>query len=275
MKLKLLPAIFAAGFLSAPFALAASYQSEVSASYTDIDVSDDPEEGYFVSIEGKYYFSPVDTASHPLAEAAFVEKASNIYLGVANEEYKEAGERMDAYMRTLGVDFYIPNTMFYLGAGVIEAKYKYSWLADENVNAGGNSSKWNSAWYAKAGIAPVTGLLLWSEFFENVDVSDQWNINGKYVMPLSGEQALNLEASYQQSDIDDADTISGAVDYYLDRHLSIGAGFENTSYADDHDSTTDYFVRARNFFTDTISAEVSYTDNDIESLVTLGASIRF
>ncbi len=65
MKLKLLPAIFAAGFLAAPFALSATYQSEISASYADIDVSNDSEEGYFVGLEGTYYFSPVDTKSHP------------------------------------------------------------------------------------------------------------------------------------------------------------------------------------------------------------------
>ena len=277
MKIKLLPAVIAAaGFLTAPFALSATYQSEISAAYADIDVSDDPEEGYFVGLEGTYYFSPVDTKNHPLAEAAFIEKASNLYVGLGNFEFKEAGDRLDIYQRSIGVDFYIPNTMFYLGAGVNEIKSKYTWPAEGNFAGGSDSSKWDSTWFVKAGIAPVTGLLVWTEFTEDIDVSDQWNINGKYVIPLSGEQALNLEASYEKSDISYAeDTITGAADYYLDRNLSIGAGFVNVSYNGDEDSTTDYFVRARNFFTDKISAELTYTDGDYESSLMLGGTIRF
>jgi hypothetical protein len=67
------------------------------------------------------------------------------------------------------------------------------------------------------------------------------------------------------------------VDYYLDRHLSLGAGFINSSYdsGSDNESTTDYFIRARNFFTDNISAELSYTDGDYESSLMLGGAIRF
>lgn len=279
MKLKLLPAITAAvGIVTAPFAFAATYQSEMSANYADIDVSDDSEEGYFIGLEGTYYFAPVDTANHPLAEAAFIEKASNAYLNLGNYEFKDTGDRLDIYQRTLGVDFYIPNSLFYVGAGVNEYKSKYTWPSDEYSNAGSDSSKWDSEWFVKAGIAPVTGLLVWSEFTEDVDVSDEWNINGKYVIPLSGEQALNIEASYEKSDVSYVDDIiAGAVDYYLDRHLSLGAGFINSSFdsASDNESTTDYFVRARNFFTDNISAELSYIDGDYENRLMLGGTVRF
>ncbi len=279
MKLKLLPAIIAAaGFVATPFALAATYQSEISAAYADIDTNDDPEEGYFVGLEGKYYFAPVDTKNHPLAEAAFIEKASNVYLNLSNYELKDTGDRLDIYQRSLGVDFYIPNTMFYLGAGVNEYKSKYTWPVNGNSDAGSDSSKWDSTWFVKAGIAPVTGLLVWTEFTEDINVSDEWNINGKYVIPLSGEQALNIEASYEKSDISYADDIiTGAVDYYLDRHLSLGAGFINTSFdsSSDNESTTDYFIRARNFFTDNVSMELSYTDGDYESSLMLGGTVRF
>jgi hypothetical protein len=279
MKIKLLPTVIAAaGFLTAPFALAATYQSEISAAYADIDTNDDPKEGYFIGLEGKYYFAPVDTKNHPLAEAAFMEKAGNVYVNLGNYEIKEAVDRLDIYQRTLGVDFYIPNTMFYLGAGINEYKSKYSWPAEGSFESGSDSSKWDSTWFVKAGIAPVTGLLVWTEFTEDVDVSDAWNINGKYVIPLSGEQALNVEASYEKSDISYTDDIiTGSVDYYLDRHLSLGAGFINSSFdsTNDNESSTDYFIRARNFFTDNVSVELSYTDGDYESSLVLGGTVRF
>ena len=278
MKNKLLPTIIAAaGLLVAPFALSANtYQSEVSLTYADVENTFETD-GYFVGLDGKYYFAPVNTNNHPLAEAAFIEKVSNVYVNLGNYEYKESGYRSDFYLRTLGADFYIPNTMFYLGAGVHEYKSKSSYAENANFDAINYSSKWDSTWFVKAGIAPITGLLVWSEFTEDVDVSDEWNINGKYVLPLSGEQALNIEASYKKSDISYADDIiTGAVDYYFDRNLSLGGGFVNASFRDsDAGSTTDYFVRARNHFTDNVSVDLNYTDGDYGKSLAIGGTIRF
>lgn len=277
MKVKLLPTIIAAaGICTAPLSYSATYQGEISAAYADLDnlmYSD----GYLAGLEGKYYFSPVDTKSHPLAEAAFVEKSSNLYVQLGAVKFEESGGKQNFYMRSIGVDFYVPNTMFYLGAGVNELKYKYTWPADEDISSGRISSDWDSAWFVKAGIAPVTGLLVWTEFTEDVDVSDEWNLNGKYVIPLAGEQALNIEASYTHSDISAFENvIEGAADYYLDRNLSVGAGFVNSSFDNSaDDSETDYFVRARNFFTDNISAELTYTEGDYEDSLMLGGTIRF
>lgn len=281
MKIKLLPTIIAAaGFLSAPFALAANYQTELSAGYADIDANDNDEKGYFIGLEGKYYFSPVDTANHPLAEAAFIEKSSNAYISLGNHESKEAGDRFDIYARSIGADFYIPNSIFYLGAGVDQVKSKYSWPDEGNLSGGSMSSDWESTWFVKAGVAPIAGLLIWSEFTEDIDVSEQWNINGKYVLPLSGEQALNIEASYENSDFDGApNVITGAADYYIDRNLSLGGGFINSSFdqafGTRDETTTDYFVRARNFFTDKASLELSYVDGEVENQLLLGGTIRF
>src|SRR6187431_2211026 len=275
MKLKLLPAmITTAGLLTAPFALAATYQSEISAAYADINVSESSAEGYAVGLEGKYYFAPVDTANHPLAEAAFIQKANNVYLTLGNSEFKYAGDRVDYYQRSLGVDFYIPNTMFYLGAGIEEYKAKRTWPSDDYSDAGSYSTKWDSTWLVKAGIAPVTGLLVWSEFTEDVDVSDAWNINGKYVIPLSGEQALNIEASYEKS-YDIVDKITVAADYYLDRNLSLGAGFVNSSYEGSRHNDNDYLIRARQFFTDNASLELGYWDGEYESKLMLEGTLRF
>ncbi len=271
MKIKLLPAVMAAvGFVSAPLALAANYQAEVSAAYEDIDYAGSNAEGKFIGIEGKYYFAPVNTANHPLAEAAFIEKSSNVYVQLGTEEYKIGGQKGDIYGRAIGVDFYVPNSIFFLGAGVAEVKSK--------APASGQSYDWDSAWFVKAGVAPIDGLLIWSEFTEDVDVKDEWNINGKYVMPLSGEQALNLEASYEKSKLGWADdTITMAADYYIDRNLSLGAGFVNTSYNSSVNTSadTDYFIRARNFFTDKASLELTYMDGEYENRFLVGGTIRF
>lgn len=272
MKIKLLPAIIAAaGFLSAPFVVAATYQSELTASYVDLDPQDANADLSFIEVEGKYYFSSVNSGNQPLAEAAFVGRASNLYVQLRKSELKLAGQQSDGYTRAIGADFFIPNSIFYVGAGVTESKVNGPALL-------GGSSDWDSSWFVKAGVTPISGLLVWSEFAEDVDVADEWNINAKYVLPLSGEQSLNFEGSYEKSKLNwNDDTISLAADYYIDRHLSIGGGFINTSYAASAniDTTTDYFIRARNFFTDSASIELSYFDGELDSGFLVGGSLRF
>jgi hypothetical protein len=66
-----------------------------------------------------------------------------------------------------------------------------------------------------------------------------------------------------------------AADYYIDRNLSIGTGFVNTSYTAVSGAETDYFVRARNFFTDKASLELSYVDGEVENSLMVGGTIRF
>lgn len=272
MKMKLLPAVIAtASLLNGSFAFAAIYQGEISAAYGDISYDNSNADGHSIELEGEYYFSLVDTKNHPLAEAAFIEKSSSVYVQLGNEEIKAGGQKADIYSRLIGVDFYIPDSIIYLGAGVAEFKANApSFL--------GQSYDWESSWFIKAGVAPIAGLLVWSEFVEDIDITDEWNINGKYVLPLSGEQALNFEAGYEKSKLGYTDdTISLAADYYIDRNLSIGTGFTNTSYANgtNINSTNDYFVRARNFFTDNISVELAYTDGDTGNNLMLGGTIRF
>lgn len=283
MKIKLLPAIIAAaGFLTVPFALAATYQSEISASYADIDSDAGADDIYAAAVEGKYYISPVDTSGHPLAEAAFLEKASNIYVTAAVQQWKDDGFHADVYERSVGIDFYVPNSLFYLGAGVREDKYQTKYSADTTNGASAITfgRSWDSEWFVKAGITPIDGLLIWSEFVEDSDISEKWNINGKYVVALTGEQALNIEASYENSDeYFPAEAWSGAVDYYIDRHLSVGGGFTHSTFENEGlnrgEDATDYFIRARNYFTDNIGVELGYVDGEHEDSLTLGASIRF
>lgn len=283
MKMKLLTAIIAAtGLVTAPFALSSTYQSEISVAYSDINPDAKSTDAYEAGIEGKYYFSLVDTTQHPLAEAAFMGKVSNIYVSAATKEWKSDAFRSDIYAREIGIDFYVPNSIFYFGAGVGESKNQTKFAADP-VNGSGEvrfGMPWQSEWFVKAGVSPIDGLLVWSEFVKDVDVSEQWNINGKYVMALAGERALNIEAGYENSDeYFPAETWRGAADFYFDRHLSVGAGFIHSTFDNDEwnkgDDSTDYFIRARNYFTDNIGVELEYVSGEYEESVALGASVRF
>lgn len=111
-----------------------------------------------------------------------------------------------------------------------------------------------------------------------MDVADAWNINAKYVTPLGvNGQWLNVEASYIDSDIEEAKTLDIAADYYLDNHLGIGGGLTHYAYDDEDFDTNEneYFIRVNQYFTDRFAANLSYVDGDYESRWTIGASLRF
>lgn len=254
-KLTILSAILSVScFSSLSFAADSSYRAEMSAGYGQFDAdSDSDTTGYGLS--GTYYFSGVDTKNHPLAEAAFLENSSNVYARWAREDYDGLDGNTD--VSVVGADFYAPNSMLFLGAGITKVDVNDGFGPDDDT-----------AWFAKIGVTPVDGLLVWSQFYEDVDVSDHWNINAKYVVPLAGETAINLEAGY--ADWDDGDnTTSIGADYYFNRSFSLGAGY---TFADENDG---YELRARNFFSEKFSVEAAYTSNDIEDGWLVGASLRF
>ena len=60
-----------------------AYQAEVNAGYENTDIEDVGDLDTLF-INGKYYLNGVQVKNGPLAEAAFLEKASNIGLGYAN-----------------------------------------------------------------------------------------------------------------------------------------------------------------------------------------------
>jgi hypothetical protein len=256
-KLTILSAIIGVSYLSSvAHAADSSYQAEVFATYGQgsVDGTDELDTSEY-SLSGAYYFSGVNTKNHPLAEAAFLEKSSNIYAGWTRSDYDNEDGSVD--VSAIGIDFYVPDTMLFVGAGV----------AQVDVDDGFGDDK-DSAWFAKLGITPVDGLLVWSQFYEDVDISDHWNINTKYVVPLAGENAINLEAGYEDWDDGDSET-RVAADYYFSRNFSLGAGY---TFAD---TTDTYELRARHFFSDSFSINAGYTSNDDEDSWLVGASLRF
>lgn len=285
MKSKMLPTIIASLSLAAvPVAFGATYQGELAATYGEVDLEDSSSDLSDITLEGTYYFSQVDTANRPLAESAFLQKASSFYVNGVYSRYKEndsefdSSEKTTVYGRQLGADFYIPNSIFFLGAGITEFKVKSEWRNDDSLER--ETLDWDSQWYVKTGVTPVDGLLVWSEFYEDVDISDHWNINAKYVMPFGASgQWLNLEARYEttEDDGDDSQVFSIAGDYYLDSHLSLGGGITHYTYDGDYsnDNENEYFVRANQYFTDNLAVNLKYADGDYESSWTLGATLRF
>lgn len=278
--------------VTANIASAENYHSEIhfssGKSETEFDSYFGADKTNHNLISGTYYFDGVSTRNHPLAEAAFLERSSNISLTHSRDRTRfrddlvvdlpngdvdflgEARFSSTLAVTTVDVEFYIPNSIFYVGGGISEGKSRtrYSTI-DAPYETGSYTYNPGSFWSARVGVTPVQGLLVWSEFFKDQELSDEWNINAKYVMDWSGN-ALNLEGSYDY--FYGYDSLSLAADFYFDRTFSVGVTYD---YHEGDLWDDAYGLRARKFFTDKVAVEASYAKADNGDFYNVGVSLRF
>jgi hypothetical protein len=215
-------------------AMAQSYQAEVGAGYTVWDGADN-----MFSLYGEYHFAPVNVgATNPLAEAAFLNRSSNVFArGDDDLDFLQAG-----------VEFFVPNTMFYV-RGAVTSDRRF----DDTDNG----------WFAQLGVMPIDGLLLTT----TVDDDDyDLNVQVKYVTNLGGGNFLNLEA--EVVDTDDDTLLTLGADFYFDRTLSVGVQYADRGF-------DEFTIRARKFFNNELSAAISYTDSDVIDRFTVDVAFRF
>lgn len=232
MKIKSL-ALATAMVFSSGLALADSYQAEIGANYTDVDGGD----GSF-GLYGEFHFTPVQTRNHPLAEAAFLEKSSNVYAA-ADDDFD---------VLTVGGELYIPDTMFYVGASAVRV----------------DNGESDTTLFATLGLTPIDGLLVTTQFSE--DGYDA-NIQAKYVTSLGGGNFVNLEGNFYEGDNDDL--LSLFADFYFDRTFSVGAGYT------DWFGTDQFTLRTEKFFNEQVSGTLSFTDSDGGNSFMIGGAMRF
>lgn len=224
-----------------------------------------------VPVQATYYLSSVDASQGPLAEAAFLNRASSVSLNYQYTHYEGWETRTNNY-RSLDFNYYVPDTVFFLGASI--QQQKNSGRGDYGYGYGSYryETDWESRWVGRLGVAPMDGLLLWSEFYEHVQVSDYWNLHAKYVKPLAGNRAFGIESSYHNVEGEQHEVhVTG--DYYFSNKFSVGLGV--TDYRHDDYQDKDVLLRTRYFFTDTISLDLTYTDRNYYDTWRLGATARF
>ena len=270
--------------LATDISIAQTYRSEISLDYLRRDREALPDsESDTWRVSGTYYFSPVNTASHPLAEAAFLEKASNLSVSYLHEEWDYSDTYGSFRYETsvteedlnADIELFIPNTMFYVAAGMTrdESKYRTTvFYMEDDLNPGEETdteTDSDNSWHGSLGVTPIDGLLIWSDFYEDVDLDEHWNLNAKYVTDWNGN-AINIEGGY--NDYDGDYSIYVVSDYYLDRTFSVGTG---VSYIDADDSDNSYILRTRKFFTDRFSIHANYISSDFIDTYNIGIDVRF
>ena len=241
-------------------------------------------------INGKYYFNPVETKNYPLAEAAFLNKASNIGAGYTYSKVEDDQDYAKLEYNSVGVagEYFIPNSQFYLSGAFNRTKREVT------VNNYGSADESGNGYALEVGFLPIDGLLVaagvadLSESFDPIQAAKYGFLtsftNATTVTGEDDDKAVTLRAKYVtqignfytnfegQTYIGDETTYRLGADIYLDPTLSIGASFANST-ADDSD--TIFSVRAQKFFTPQVAVGLSYTTVDDADSFGINGTFRF
>lgn len=265
-----------------------AYQTEVNAAYENTDLDDANSIDTF-ALSGKYYFNAVKNATAPLAEAGFLNRASNIALGYAHAGYDEdvLGVNVDIKLDSIGVaaEYYIPDTQFYVSAAVNHTKNEVK------ASGFGSEDESGTGYAAEVGFLPMTGWIAAigvTDQEESVDplqfaklgfVSSYGSseaagedtavtLRTKYVGKV-GSNDINLEA---QALFGDETAYRVAGDFYFDPTLSVGISYADSSY---ENSDGVFGIRAQKFLTPVAAVGIGYSTTDGADAFGINGTFRF
>lgn len=218
-KILIASALFSTLAICSGAASAHAYHAEIEAT-TGFDHADHGDSGNEFGVHGTYFFKRVDIKGVPLAETAFMDRASSIS---AHAHFADHGETNDD---TYGAEFkyYAAQTHLYASGGISQSKEKWR----------ENDRKYdlNTTYYdAEVGILPVQGLLITAgvKGYENDHENGVSPTLGvKYLTKIAGKH-VNFEAETSFGDLQEFNV---ATDLYINDTWSIGADFEHNDVED-------------------------------------------
>lgn len=256
-KLSIATALFAAT-TSLVTINANAYQAEIGGGYQYKDFDDYDSVSQF-NVNGKYYINPVQVKDSPLAEAAFLDRSSNVNADIT---YGNNNDVKDTTYNA-GVEYFVPNSNFYVGANVGRQETE---INDKNAN------KVNT-YGAEVGYLPAPGLLLalgvkgWSDKVSDKDGADP-TVRAKYVTVLPNGHDINLEAYGAFGDLDEY-KVKG--DYFLDKTFSVGADY----YNNDISKRDEWGISAKKYFNQNVNLEGRAGFGDNYNTYSVGVNYNF
>jgi hypothetical protein len=208
-----------------------------------------------LTLGGTWFFAPVSTSGVPLAEAAFLGRASSVSAIVAR--FDSQFEALDIHLnaQAASIGYYVPNTMIYAGAGVSHGQTIAA------LNSVIVEKEYVTNWFGTLGVAPLRGLLITTDFHE--DGYDP-NVTVRYVGKLPNDHFYAGNVSLV--DPDGGDTSFGlGFDYYFDASFSAGVGYE--------DAASQWELRAEKFFSKSWALGISASTADDGD--TFGLKVRW
>jgi hypothetical protein len=245
-KMTYIASLFAFGLISG--VAHADFNTEL---YGSVLKSDDLK---LFALGGSYYFDQVNTNKGPLAEATFLDQQSSVDAVFTRFDFDE--DNVNAW--AIGGTYVLQGTGLYLNAAVSHVN---GYLADIYSLGGG--------YYLSRDWAVSVN----TEFDKDFNYQG-FSLGSKKLFNLGGDTFVSLAGEYTNPDQSD-DSFAVSSDFYLNRNLSVGLGYQWADSFSDGVSS----VRSQWFINDkfAVSAEVSYADYDSGSDTNymLGATMRF
>jgi len=244
------------------------YQTEVSAFYSRTYFGQESDNwSSQLGMSGEVFFAPVNTEEHPYAEAAFLERIGSTIISAALEEDKAGAFESDGPTLSIGVNLAKPSSPFVV-------KLMYTWSRTEADYSPGFTDKSND-YDIKAGYYFTKTLLAGFEYsygssevsfalFPSITTrSRDYGLFAKYVLELENFKELSFEATVSENTIGNTEIVRNTkesinVDYFFNKSLSIGVGFQNSSGTVESTEGQTYSANVRYFISPHFSVQAIY-----------------
>ena len=260
----------------------AEYQFELSsnAHTGDIEVGNVDADRESFGLTGTYYLGSVDTSKGPLAEAAFLDRASSITLDFSIGE-------IDGNDGDFDVDSYTAESRLVSKetGWLVDLGYRRTEIANEEIDTfaigAGKYVLENTAVVLSYANSDVVVLDFANFVAESAGDSDTYGLAVEHLWQLE-TGAIKLDLSAELVDLDNADDINvwglGGT-YYLNPSLGFGADYSLSD--SDETELENWSLFAKWFVTDKVELSLAYSEleddvTDLESdAIMFNANIRF
>ena len=273
---------------------AQAYQFEVQgqAEYIDTTANDKDFTG---GVQGTYYLKNVDSTKGPLAEAAFLNQASNVSVAYNYGELGAQGLDVVAHNFGAKAEAYVPTKVVPVYAS---ASYSHTILDSKNAN---NTDNNGDRYALEIGALPTQNFLVAVGYTSVADQAavDAFNVMGNGVAKAAAEattigqdqDAITARTKYVGA-IDDTNMAIGfesgiiygddtafqfKTDLFVTPKLSVGASYAESSFAGTPDSA--WGANVNYFITPAVAVGASYVNANAEEIAldtqTVGVNAKF
>lgn len=242
-----------AGLFLSGFAQAQDYQWEVLFNSESLETDITKLEIDSTTFFANYYFDRVSTTKGPLAEAAFLSRASSVGFGIIDVEISDPTFSVEGDGFIFEGIYYLPNADYFVGFETLRLDIDNASpgeIEDDTLTAG---------FYLNDRSAVVLYISSGSAFGD-----DSSGIALAYKTLLkSGGKDINIEAGIASEESEPAfapsqtnTIVSVSGDYYINNQLSIGAGFSSNGGDDTSLEGTTISFEVLYFFTPAVAFDL-------------------
>ncbi len=270
---------------------AQAYQVEVQgqSEYIDNTVND---KNFTGAVQGTYYFKDVDSSKGPLAEAAFLNQASNVSVAYNYGEYDVDAENSDFTSHTIGAkaEAYVPTKVV-----PVYASASYSNTITDN-KAAGVADDHGDRYALEVGVLPINNFLVAVGY---TSVANQYSLdvfntlsNGvakaalesdtiaddqdaitartKYVGAIDG---TNMSIGFESGLVyGEATAYNLGTTLFVTPKLSVGASYAESNFAGSPDKA--WGANVNYFITPAVAVGASYVNANYESAQANDLTVR-